>query len=93
MNIQKYKKSYNNIFLSHRKKRVKSFLPEHNYIKSFQYFIEYLVKLRRNKDIDNKTFEGLVKQAAASFVETEISNRINTVLNNKICLDQLLELL
>ncbi|OQY01490.1 MAG: hypothetical protein B6I26_03960 [Desulfobacteraceae bacterium 4572_130] len=91
MNIQKYKKSYNNIFSYYHKKRLKSSLPRHNHIKGFQYFVKHLIKLHQNKDIDNKTFQRLIKQAAASFVETEISNRINTVLNNKISLDQLLK--
>jgi hypothetical protein len=51
------------------------------------------VKLRRDGDIDNDTFEGLVRQAAATFVETEISERVDRVLEDKISFELLLELL
>jgi hypothetical protein len=70
------------------------FLPNsHNHVEAFQTIVKYLVKLRRDGDIDNDTFEGLVKQTASNFVETEISERIDRVLESKISLDRLLELL
>ena len=65
----------------------------HDHVEAFQGVVKYLVKLRRDGDLDNDTFEGLVRQAAATFVETEISERIDRVLESKISLDRLLELL
>ena len=65
----------------------------HAHIEAFQSLVKYLVKLRRNGDIDNEVFEELVRQATATFVETEISQRIDRVLENHISLDRLLELL
>ena len=72
---------------------VKYVSTTHDHVEAFQSLGKYLVKLRRDGDIDNDTFEGLVRQAAATFVETEISERIDRVLENKISLDRLLELL
>jgi pentose-5-phosphate-3-epimerase len=65
----------------------------HDHVDAFQSVVKYLVKLRRDGDIDNDTFEGLVRQAAATFVETEISERVDRVLEDKISFERLLELL
>ncbi len=65
----------------------------HDHVEVFQSLVKYLVKLRRDGDIDKDTFEGLVRQAAATFVETEISERIDRVLESKISFERLLELL
>ncbi len=72
---------------------MKFFPITHDHVEYFQSLIKYLVKLRRDGDIDNDTFEGLVCQSAANFVESEISQRIDIVLENKISLDNILELL
>ena len=72
---------------------VKLVSTTHDHVEAFQSLVKYLVKLRRDGDVDNDTFEELVRQAAAAFVETEISERIDKVLENKISLDRLLELL
>ena len=63
-----------------------------NHIDVFQSLVKYLVKLRRDGDIDKDVFEGLVRQAAATFVETEISERVDKVLEDKISFERLLEL-
>lgn len=61
----------------------------HSNIEAFQSLVKYLVKLRHNEDIDNNTFEGLMQQATATFVETEISERIERVLESRLSLDRL----
>ena len=65
----------------------------HDHVEAFQSLVKYLLKLRRDGDIDNDTFGGLVRQAAATFVETEVSERIDKVLESKISFERLLELL
>ena len=65
----------------------------HDHVEAFHSLTKYLVRLRRDGDIDNDTFEGLVRQAAAIFVEAEVSECIDRVLENKISLNRLLELL
>ncbi|MEA3428830.1 MAG: hypothetical protein U9Q84_06420 [Thermodesulfobacteriota bacterium] len=72
---------------------VKFVSTTHDHVEAFQSLIKYMVKLRRDGDIDNDTFEGLVRQAAATFVETEISERIDKMLESKISFERLLELL
>jgi hypothetical protein len=59
----------------------------------FQSLIEYYVKLQRDGDIDDTTFKALVQQTTATFVETEISERVNTTLDKTLPLDQMLKLL
>ncbi|MEA1933467.1 MAG: hypothetical protein U9N60_03430 [Thermodesulfobacteriota bacterium] len=72
---------------------VKFVSTTHDHVEAFQSLVKYLVKLRRDGDINNDTFEGLVRQAAATFVETEISERIDRMLESKISFERLLELL
>lgn len=72
---------------------VKLVSQTHDHVEALQSLIKYLVKLRRDGDINNDTFEGLVRQAAATFVETEISERFDRVLEGKISFERLLELL
>ena len=64
-----------------------------DHVELFQNLVKYLVRLRRDGDIDDDTFEGLVTQAAATFVEAEVSDRIDRVLESKISFERLLELL
>ena len=91
------------MYLQRHRKQFVSIMPHsrglkfapmtHDHVESFQSLVKYLVKLRRDGDIDNDTFESLVRQSAANFVENEISERIDMVLENKISLDNILELL
>ena len=91
MYLQKHKAPFASI-IPH-KLGMNFFSTAHVHVETFQNLVKYLVELRRNGDIDNDTFEGLVRQATATFVETEISERIERVLESKISLDRLLEFL
>ncbi|CAN2041921.1 conserved hypothetical protein [Candidatus Magnetomoraceae bacterium gMMP-15] len=74
--------------------RLGNFVPmRQNYIEYFQNLVKYLLKLRRDGDINDDTFEAFVCQAAANFVEAEISERIDMVFEDKISLNNLLEIL
>ena len=91
MYLQKHKTPFVSI-LPHRS-GVKFVSTTHDHVEAFQSLVKYIVKLRRDGDINNDTFEELVRQAAAIFVETEISDRIDRVVESKFSLDKLLELL
>ena len=91
MHLQKYKTPFVSI-IPHRS-GAQFVSTTHDHVEAFQSLVRYIVKLRRDGDISNDTFEELVRQATAIFVETEISDRIDRVLENKISLDRLLELL
>nr|VFK47170.1 MAG: hypothetical protein BECKTC1821D_GA0114238_104216 [Candidatus Kentron sp. TC]VFK47938.1 MAG: hypothetical protein BECKTC1821E_GA0114239_10986 [Candidatus Kentron sp. TC]VFK60742.1 MAG: hypothetical protein BECKTC1821F_GA0114240_104913 [Candidatus Kentron sp. TC] len=69
----------------------------HAHVEGFNSLIKYLVRLRRDGTIDDDNFNALIKMASATFVEVEISNRIDGVLGNKAfnkaLNDQLLRLL
>jgi len=68
---------------------VNFFSTNDHQVEWFQSFIVYLVKLNKDKTIDDDTFEELIKQIAENFVEFEISNRIDRVLNKRAVLDKL----
>jgi len=71
-----------------------NFFPTHDYqAEWFQPLIEYLVVLNEDKSIDTDTFEELIKQITGSFVEFEVSSRIDRILNKRSVLDKLWSLL
>ena len=51
----------------------------HDQKKMFNNTVKYIVKLRRDGVIDHNRCEGLVRQATASFVEREVSDRLDEV--------------
>ncbi len=77
-----YKSSY--------KKHLKN---THRHIDGFNSLIKYLVKLRRDGVLDDDVFEQLIKKAAAIFIEAEITERIDDVLEDKISTEYLLSML
>ena len=64
----------------------------HAHIEGYHHLIKYLVSLRRKGEIDNDVFEELVKRASAAFVESELSERINRILEEKISPERLMSL-
>lgn len=56
----------------------------HDCLDAFQDLAKFLVQLRRKGDIDDRVFNGLIRQIAAKFVEVEIYSRIDAALENKI---------
>jgi ribosomal protein L19E len=79
--------------LARNKSIPKSIWVTHNHVDSFNNLMKYLVRLRRDGEIDNETFSELVRQAAATFVQSEISERVEQALEGKISINRLLELL
>jgi predicted transcriptional regulator len=59
-------------------------LSRNENVKIFQGVIEYLSELRRSGQVDNRTFDYLIKRAATQFVEAEISDRVQSVMDTKI---------
>jgi hypothetical protein len=91
MNMQKYSMPFIPVL---RFSTGMKFIPStRDHVEGFQNVIKYLVKLRRDGDIDDETFNGLVKQAAAAFVETEISDRVDRVLEDKLSIGNFMEFL
>nr|VFK24595.1 MAG: hypothetical protein BECKLPF1236B_GA0070989_14193 [Candidatus Kentron sp. LPFa] len=68
----------------------------HARVEGFNSLVKYLARLRRDGTISEDDFNALVKMASASFVEVEVSNRIDNILGskalNKALNDQLLRL-
>jgi hypothetical protein len=55
----------------------------HIHIDGFNNLVKYLVRLRRDGTLSDDDFSELVKMASAIFVETEISDRVESILENK----------
>ena len=68
-------------------------LADYDHAENFRNLVAYLARLKRNGDIDDDTFDKLVRQSAATFVETEISDRIGNLLGSRRSLERLLEIL
>jgi len=64
----------------------------HRHIEGFHNLVKYLVRLRRDGTLDNDDFTELVKRAAAVFIEAEVTDKVERVLEDKIPLDYLLRL-
>jgi len=54
------------------------------HLDTFDSLIRYLVKLRRDGVLDEKGFNDLVKLAAAIFVESEISQKIEEIVYDRL---------
>ncbi len=65
----------------------------HSHIDGFNSLVKYLVTLRRDDTIDDETFAELVKRAAAMFVEAEITERVENILDRQLPMDYILGLL
>lgn len=61
----------------------RKFFESHTHIEGFCNLVKYIVRLRRDGTIEDEVFEDLVKRASALFIESEISEKINHVLENK----------
>lgn len=61
----------------------------HAHVEGFNNLVKYLVKLRRNGTLNDEDFGELVKMASSVFIDAEISERVESVLENK-ALDDLL---
>jgi hypothetical protein len=64
----------------------------HPHVEGFSALVKYLVKLRRDGTLNDEHFSELVKIASAAFIEAEISDRVESVLENKALDDLLLSL-
>ena len=60
-------------------------IPHHGHtrVDQFSSLVRYLVLLRNNGTLDDQAFSHLVRHAAALFVEAEVENCVNQVLNEK----------
>ncbi len=70
-----------------------SALNTHDQTEGYYAFINFLVKARRDGEIDDSVFEELIKQASASLIENEISKRVDRVLDKKFSMERWLSLL
>ena len=55
----------------------------HAYIEGFNNLVKYLVRLRRDGTLSDDDFAELVKVASSIFIEAEISDRVESVLESK----------
>ncbi|WP_141699374.1 hypothetical protein [Candidatus Thiosymbion oneisti] len=69
------------------------------YTQGFHNLVKYLVRLRRDGVLDDDDFNELMKMASAAFIEaevatieTEIEDKVERVLEDKIPMDYLLGL-
>jgi hypothetical protein len=76
-----------------KKSVTNTFGKSHDHNEIFYSLVKYIVRLRTEDAIDDNTFEELVRLSTSVFVETEISERVNRFLNEKISIDSLMEIL
>jgi len=62
------------------------------HVEGFHNLVKYLVRLRREGTIDNAVFEELMTMSSTLFVEAEVTDRIDKILEDKISTDYLMEL-
>lgn len=62
----------------------------YTHIEGFNSLVKYLVKLRRDGTLNDDDFSELVRMASAILIETEISDRVDSILENKNLDDLLL---
>ncbi len=65
----------------------------HTHIEGFNSLVKYLVTLRRDNTIDDDVFGELVKRAASMFVEAEVTERVDNILDRKVSTNYLWSLL
>ena len=56
---------------------------EHIHVEGFSNLVNNMVKLRREGTLTDDNFSELVKLASAAFIEAEISERVENVLQHK----------
>lgn len=64
----------------------------HAHVEGFNNLLKYLVRLRRDGTLEDDDFSELVKIASAAFIEVEILDKVENVLENKGIDDYLLGL-
>jgi hypothetical protein len=64
-----------------------------DHAEAFSNLVKYIVKLRRDGQIDDGAFKAIIKQAAANFVESEITSRIDSIIEDRFSVDRILEAL
>lgn len=60
-------------------------------LERFNALVKYLMHLQRDGTISDEDFSGLVHMASASFVESEITDRVDQVLEDAFSYDMLLK--
>ena len=55
----------------------------HAHIEGFNNLVKYLVRLRRDGTLGDDDFAEIVKLASTVFIEAEVSDRVDSVLENK----------
>ncbi|MBT8419872.1 MAG: hypothetical protein KJO08_03325 [Gammaproteobacteria bacterium] len=56
----------------------------HTHIEGFNNLVKYLVRLWRDGTLDDDDFGELVKMVSAVFIEAEISNRVENILDGAV---------
>lgn len=82
----------NSLLSFHKKKAFFRDTEARKHIEGFHSLVKYLVRLRREGTIDNEVFEELITMSSALFVEAEVTERIDKVLEDKVSTDSLMEL-
>jgi hypothetical protein len=62
----------------------------HAHIEGFNNLVKYLVRLRRDGTLGDDDFAEIVKLASTLFIEAEVSDRVDSVIENKKLNDMLL---
>jgi len=66
------------------KKGVSTLTDTPKHIEGFTNLVKYLVRLRRDGTLDDHDFGELIRIASASFIESELNEKIDKVLENHI---------
>ena len=66
------------------KKRVSALTDTHKHIEGFTSLVKYLVRLRRSGTLDDQDFGELIRISSAAFIESELNEKIDRVLENHI---------
>ncbi|KAF3978775.1 MAG: hypothetical protein HFP77_00175 [Methylococcales symbiont of Iophon sp. n. MRB-2018] len=80
------------MLFSRKKKTYLHDVESQRHVEGFHSLVKYLVRLRREGTIDNEVFEELMAMSSALFVEAEVTERIDKILEDKISTDYLMEL-
>lgn len=64
--------------------------PKH--VEGFSNLLKYLVRLRREGTLDDDDFGEVVRIASAAFIESEVTEKVERVLESKVPNDVLLRL-
>jgi hypothetical protein len=80
------------VFYGHGK-RPRKLSEGHAHLEGFHNLVKYIVRLRRDGLIDDEVFGELIKRASAVFIEAELSEKIERVLEEKLSSEYLMDLL